>query len=288
MDLDEELIRTFFKGLMKLSSTSLPNKHTKRLQVIFRIPNRKMELESRCLAKVDAWAKRSTSDKEKLATHASQSIEDIQSLQTDQPLQVALRDYERGMSKKKLREEQWADLEAQSKVDNPDTSRHIQTNEISEQQEHQFPRFPTVEPWSTVRSLRNRVIAPFSAGPALKRAMTRWCIYKFPVRYKLTKAEEITLGQIRYTDELDETQYKTMLEGIRDVFNGEQGCWGMCKLSSCYRPDVRHRLRWKPSRNKPSDMKPVAPTPLLLLYLLFSFLLSILLKRSPKCCTQTT
>lgn len=64
---DDELLRTFMKGILKLKSIELAKKHTKRLQLIFHIPTAEMEMDKRCLARVKSWSKRSAADKRKVA-----------------------------------------------------------------------------------------------------------------------------------------------------------------------------------------------------------------------------
>lgn len=137
--------------------------------LLFKIPTMVMKIDYRCIARVDAWSKRSASDEEKVATHAKQSLRDIRCLQNDHPLQEALRLYEMGETPASLRRRQWEQLQTESRGTNERTSRQVRRGENTDHSSRTwFPKF-----------LRDKTL-----DPALKRAMTHWLIHKFPVRYK--------------------------------------------------------------------------------------------------------
>lgn len=50
---DDELIRTYLKGLLKLRSTNISKKHTKRLMLILRIPTLSMAVDQRFKSRVE-------------------------------------------------------------------------------------------------------------------------------------------------------------------------------------------------------------------------------------------
>lgn len=169
LELDELLIRTYLKGLLKLKSTDLAYKHEKRLQLVLRLPSMGMVMESRCMSRVEAWAKKCSCENEKAAMHARQSMADINNLQDGHPLRQALSKIEVGETERSIRDKQWKQMELDSKGANPQTIRHIHTVKSGNYgNSHQFPRF-----------LRDPKLEP-----SLKRAMLRWCIYNFPVRCK--------------------------------------------------------------------------------------------------------
>lgn len=225
---DEELVRLFIKCLLKLKSTAMAAKHMKRIMVIFKIPTMTMVVECRCMARVDSWAKRSNCEKLKVAQHAKASMADIDCLHVNHPLRVAKSRIESGGTVAVLRTQQWDKIDEDSRSRNRTTSRHILTGRggIRHKQET-FPRFLTDS----------------KVDPALKRAMMRWTIYNFPVRYKTNREEDDELKNITRSNEISDAEYHKLIESTRVIFNKEQECWGLWKLKSGYMQDVRSRLR---------------------------------------------
>lgn len=70
--------------------------------------------------------------------------------------------------------------------------------------------------------------------PAIKRAMLRWTIYKFLVRYRSKIEEKEALDMIKTTDQITEAEYRWMVERIKQVFNAEKEIWGFWKLRTSY------------------------------------------------------
>lgn len=106
LQIDELLVKSFLKGLLKLKSKSIPVKHCKRILLILRIPTSEMKIDKRCLSRVSTWAKRSSDVDEKIVFHAKQSIGDVKQLEEYHPLRRALERLEAGGSVKQLKEEQ--------------------------------------------------------------------------------------------------------------------------------------------------------------------------------------
>lgn len=133
-----------------------------------------MEVEKRCINRVETWAKRSTIEQAKTAHHAKQSMNDVEELQMDHPLREAKRKIMAGKSILTVRKRQWRRLEEESKgADNSTRRQIIRVVDKNGQYKHNFLRF----------------LIDAKVDPALKRAMLRWAIYKFPVRYKLKREE---------------------------------------------------------------------------------------------------
>lgn len=219
LKVDDELIRIFLKGLLKLNSTSMATKHTKRLHLILRLPTMSMEVEHRCWSRVETWLSRTNHENEKIALHAKQSIEDVQALQTNHPLRQALHRIVHGESVVNLKDKQWHNLEVESRGSNAVTSRGVKVNITTLKGiVHCFPRF----------------LEDPKVDPALKRVMLRWSVYKFPVRYKATPEDTIVLTKIRNTNEMNDTDYKEFIEQVRRIFNKEQEEWGLWKLHHSY------------------------------------------------------
>lgn len=107
---EDELVRTYLKGFLKLKSTNIAKKHTKRLMLILRIPTTGMDMDRRCLARVEEWSMRSVEESSKSQLHANQSISDIKSLQDDHPPRIALRKFETGETARDPRRRQWSQL----------------------------------------------------------------------------------------------------------------------------------------------------------------------------------
>lgn len=129
---------------------------------------------------------------------------DVDALQDNHPLRVAKARIEAGETPSHLRKEQWKNLETVSKGNNPTTSRYINVDTIGgEGKGKKFPRF----------------LQDGRLDPALKRTMMRWCVYKYPVRYKPTATEKEALGRIRNTDDMDENEYARWQQVMLKVFN---------------------------------------------------------------------
>lgn len=127
-----------------------------------------------------------------------------------------------------IRERQWEQLSNRRRGSNDETSRSIKVDRAYRtKQEHQFPRF-----------FRDPKI-----DPALKWALLRWCVYRFPVRYKESRVESSTLHKLRDTDSLSPIEYEGFVETMSLVFNKEQEEWGLWKLRSSYVADFRARHR---------------------------------------------
>lgn len=226
--IEEELLRTFLKGLLKLKSIKMAKKQTKRLMILLRIPSAIMEIDTRCMSRIEAWSKRSVDDRAKFAAHTKKSIHDVKCLQENHPLRIALNKFEEGETPITLRAKQWAQLTEESKGSNATTSRHVRVEDSSKKRNRaKFPRF----------------LDDPKLDPAMKRAILRWTVYKFPVCYKSNTAEKEAMNRIRCTDGLIEEEYKEMLETIRKVLKEEQNCWGLWRFRSSYVQDVRSRLR---------------------------------------------
>lgn len=52
-NIDDELTRMLLKGFLKLKSTTLATKHKNRLHLLLGIPTLDMEVEQRCLARIN-------------------------------------------------------------------------------------------------------------------------------------------------------------------------------------------------------------------------------------------
>lgn len=144
-EVDTGLIKLFIKCLLKLNSTAIATKHMKLIMVILRIPTLSMEVEKRCMARVESWAQRSISVQEKVAYHAKTSMADVDSLQNDHPLKVAKTRIEEGGTTVTLRKRQWKQLGEESRSRNRSTSRHIQVEETDgTKKEEPFPDFSLI------------------------------------------------------------------------------------------------------------------------------------------------
>lgn len=169
LELDDVLVWTYLKGLLKLRSIAIAGKHKHRLMLLLRLPTMEMELERRCMGRVEAWAKRSGCEKEKVALHAKRSLADVNILQERHPLKTARVQLEAEEVTRTLRLKQWDTLETDSKSKNKTTSRHITVKKAGVvDKSEQFRRF----------------LKDVKLDPALKRTMLRWSIYNYPVRYK--------------------------------------------------------------------------------------------------------
>lgn len=207
---DDELTRRFLKSILKLKSIDMQPKHRKRLLLVLRIPKLEMEIEYRCRNRVESRLERSKHDTPKIAARESQLLEDISSLQPDQPLNTALGQVKSGVSDADLKASQWKKLEQESVGANSSKSRHIKSErKVGHREIHTFPKF-----------LRDPKLTP-----PMKRAMLRWSVYRFPVRYKPTSEEARTLHQITNTDDLGDEEYMNFVEQIRLIFNAEQELW---------------------------------------------------------------
>lgn len=228
-DIDDELVRTYIKGFLKLKNIIIPQKHKNRILLIFKLPTMRMEMEQRCLTRVETWSKRTVDERKKVAFHAQQSIQDIKKLQHDHPLQEALGQVCKGDTAKKQIARQWKQLEKESKGSNDSSSRHItgQDETNNPKDKNRFPKF----------------LADTELDPTLKRAMLRWTIYKFPVRYKPNIDERQALEEIKHTNQLSDTEYGLMVEKVKKLFNEEQEWWGLWKLRKSYTQDIRSRYR---------------------------------------------
>lgn len=78
--------------------------------------------------------------------------------------------------------------------------------------------------------------------PDMRRAMFRWCFYKFPIIQKPSTEESEKLWCIWKTYSLSEEEYGRFVEGITQLFNQEKECWGKWILLISYVKDVRTRL----------------------------------------------
>lgn len=140
-EIDDMLLRTFLKELLKIKSVALSTKHKKRLRLILHLPSLGMEVAKRCIKRVDAWGKRGSDDNAKVALHDRQSIDDIHQLAQYHSLQVSLRNIEGGEDIRAVETKQWEQLESERKGANAHSIRHIHKSTVADaEKSSQFPR----------------------------------------------------------------------------------------------------------------------------------------------------
>lgn len=125
IEVDKEMTRRFLKGILKLKSIDLLPKNRKRLLLLRRLPTFQMEIERKCRLRVESWLRRTKNEIPKIAAHVSQLIEDIGTLQHDNPLRKALEQVKCGVTDADLKARQWRELEQENVGSDTATSRNI-------------------------------------------------------------------------------------------------------------------------------------------------------------------
>lgn len=73
----------------------------------------------------------------------------------------------------------------------------------------------------------------------LKKAMLRWSVYKFPVRYKPTEQEIRLIAELPRWKELSQERRRLVHETLLNTYNAEQREWGMRTIATSGAQDIR-------------------------------------------------
>lgn len=227
--LDNKLIGMMLGRILALGRGRLADKHRWRLQLALGLPTLQMELRTLVQGRIDAWLERRTSANSKVAYHANESLTNVNSLEDSHPPKEELhrRAFEAVNTRTMRRAQEWACLLQESKGASPTNgSRQLvaESTGLASGQEGET---------------KTNFVEERDVVAELKKAVLRWSVYRFPIRYTPTEQETQLLAQLPQWPELDEETKNEVRGSLMEVFNAEQKKWGKHTIQYAGATDVR-------------------------------------------------
>lgn len=194
----------------------LAEKHRRRLQLALVLPTIQMDLDTLMANRVDSWLERRTSTNEKVSYHANKSLHNITCLHEDHPLRKELNSRTPSLreSLEARKSKSWADLLSASRgAANNSGKRQILAQSI------------VVNIGTENKVVGESILYDGDVAQEVKKTALRWTIYRFPVNYVPTEAEDNLLKQVPSWAHQPEEGKKNIKEALFNVYNSEQKCW---------------------------------------------------------------